>query len=362
VTATTELSAPASPTRTAKAATPKPRRSRLRPPFRLRLLVQLVTLLLVVVIGLQFAHWVGGLESGDLAGSRPPGAEGFLPIAGLIALKHWLVSGQFSMAHPAALVLVLLALATALLLRKAFCAWLCPIGTGSEWLARLSQRAFGRVVRLPRWLDLPLRSIKYLLLAFFLHAIVVQMSAPILEQFLASPYHRVADIKMLYFFTRMSSLTMQVLIGLVALSFVVPFFWCRYLCPYGALLGAFAWLSPLQVRRSVADCTRCGHCATVCPSFLPVDRLTTVRSPECTSCLQCVVHCPQPNALALRTPGPWRRAVRPAAFAALVVALFFGGIGVAKATGRWHSELGDEELRDRVQRGLDGPEYGHFGR
>ena len=54
--------------------------------------------------------------------------------------------------------------------------------------------------------------------------------------------------------------------------------------------------------------------------------------------------------------------MRPAVFAVLVVALFFGGIGVAKLAGRWQSQIRHEELRDRVQRGLDGPEYGHFGR
>ncbi len=338
------------------------RRTRPRPPFPRRLAVQLLTLTVILGIGFQFANWVAHLEAGRIAGVRPPGVEGFLPIAALISLKHWLVSGEFSLIHPAGLVILLLALATGLLLKKAFCSWLCPVGTASEGLARLSHRIFGRKLRLPRWLDLPLMSLKYLLLAFFLHAIFVRMSGPILAEFLASPYNRVADIKMLYFFTHMSVLTMQVLAGLVVLSFVLPYFWCRYLCPYGGLLGVISWLSPLKVRRSAPDCIDCGRCAAVCPSFLPVDRLGTVTSPECTGCLECVVHCPQPGAIALETPRWWRRPVRPAVFAVLVVTVFFGGIGVAKLAGRWESEISHEELRDRVQRGLDGPEYGHFGR
>jgi len=346
----------------ARPARPPRRRARLRPPYRRRLAIQILTLLVVIGIGLQFARWVAGLETGEPTVSRPPGVEGFLPIAGLIALKHWLVTGELSRVHPAAPVILLLVLATGLLLKKAFCSWLCPVGSASEWLARLSQRVFGRKLRLPRWLDLPLLSVKYLLLAFFLHAIVVRMSAPILAEFLDSPYHRVADIKMLYFFTRMSTLTMQVLAALIVLSFVVPYFWCRYLCPYGAMLGVISWLSPLKVRRTALDCTDCGRCAAVCPSHIPVDRLGTVTSPECTGCLECVVHCPQPRALALETPGPRRRRVRPVVFAALVVGLFFGGIGVAKLTGHWESSVSREELEARVQRGLDGDEYGHFGR
>jgi polyferredoxin len=336
--------------------------SRLRRPYPRRLAIQLLTLAIILGIGFQFANWVAHLEAGRIAGVRPPGVEGFLPIAGLISLKHWLVSGEFSMIHPAGLVILLLILATGLLLKKAFCSWLCPVGAASEGLARLSQRVFGRKLHLPRWLDLPLMSLKYLLLAFFLHAIFVRMSGPILAQFLQSPYNRVADIKMLHFFTHMSSLTMQVLAGLVVLSFVLPYFWCRYLCPYGGLLGALSWLSPLKLRRTASACIDCGRCAEVCPSFIPVDRLATVTSPECTACLECVVHCPQPDALALTTPRWGRRAVPPPVFAALVVAVFFGGIGVAKLAGRWESQISHEELRDRVQRGLDGPEYGHFGR
>lgn len=341
--------------------------NRPRRPYAWRLASQLLVLAVVALIGYQFAHWVAQLEAGRIVGGRPPGVEGFLPIAALIALKYWLVSGSFSMVHPAGLIILLLILATALLLKKAFCSWLCPVGLLSETLARLSHRVFRRRLRLPRWIDLPLMAVKYLLLAFFVHAVFVRMSAPVLAQFLDSPYNRVADIKMLYFFTHLSTTTLVVLGALVLLSFVLPMFWCRYLCPYGGLLGVVSWLSPLKVRRSAPDCTSCGRCAEVCPSFIPVDRLATVTSPECTGCLECVVHCPHPGAIALETPRRvtprfWRRPVRPAVFAALVVALFFGGIGVAKLAGRWRSDVPVQELRDRVQRGLDGPEYGHFGR
>ncbi|MBA4378587.1 MAG: (4Fe-4S)-binding protein [Gemmatimonas sp.] len=333
-------------------------RGRPRRPYLLRTGVQLFTLAVILVIGAQFAHWVANLEAGRIAGVRPPGVEGFLPISALLSLRQWLAGGGFSMVHPAGLVLFGLICLTALLLKKSFCAWLCPVGTLSEALARVSHLVFRRRLKLPRWLDLGLMSLKYVLLAYFLFAVFVQMTLASVALFIDSPYNRIADVKMLHFFTRMSPVTFRVLGALVLLSFVVPYFWCRYLCPYGALLGALSRFSPLKVVRSAPDCTNCGKCAAVCPSYLAVDLGATVTSPECTGCLECVTSCPAPGALEVRGPAPWRRRVRPAVFAAAVLLVFFGGIGAAKLAGRWRTGITDQEYLRRVQE-MDAPKYHH---
>jgi len=320
--------------------------------------VQAGFLLAVLAIGWQFARWVHGLEAGRLVGERPPAVEAFLPIAGLLSLRHLLGTGTFDTVHPAGLVLLLLALGTALVLKKAFCSWVCPVGLASEVLARVSRRLFGRTVSLPRWLDLPLRSLKYLLLAFFVRVVFFQMDAADVAAFLDSPYNRVADVKMLYFFERLSPFGLGVLAALAALSLLVPYFWCRYLCPYGALLGAASLLSALKVTRHAPSCIDCGLCTKACPSRLPVERLSRVRSDECFGCLSCVAACPVPRALRVETPRPWAAAVRPAVFAALVVGLFAAGISVARATSHWRTGTTDAEYAERL-RELDSPAYDH---
>lgn len=214
-----------------------------------RHVVQAGFLLTVLLIGWEFVRFVHGLEAGRVVGTRPPGVEGFLPVAALLSLRHLFSTGEVHSVHPAGLVILLLVLALGLLAKKAFCSWVCPVGTISEALAALSLRLFRRKLRLPRMLDLPLRSLKYLLLAFFVYAVFFQMGPLAVADFLDSPYNRVADVKMLYFFERISPCGLQVLLALVGLSIVIPSFWCRYLCPYGALLGALSLLSPLKVTR-----------------------------------------------------------------------------------------------------------------
>lgn len=320
--------------------------------------VQAGFLLTICLIGWQFTRWVHGLQVGQTVGTRPPGVEGFLPIAALLSLRHLFSTGEVHPVHPAGLVIFVLILLMGFLAKKAFCSWACPVGTVSEVLASVGRRLFRRTLSLPRWLDLPLRSLKYLLLLFFAHAIFVTMTGTDIADFLDSPYNRVADVKMLYFFERLSPFALKVLIGLGVASVVIPYSWCRYLCPYGALLGFVSLFSPLKVTRDAESCIDCSLCTKACPSRLPVERLTRVSSDECIGCISCVAACPVPRALRVEAPAPWRRAVRPAAFAALVVGLFVGGVVLARATGTWHNVIGNEEYAHRI-RTIDSPAYAH---
>ncbi|HUN61201.1 MAG TPA: 4Fe-4S binding protein [Candidatus Sulfotelmatobacter sp.] len=305
---------------------------------------QAAFLVLNLWLGTQFYFWVRQFEVGTIDAQlhRPSGVEGWLPIAGMMNLKYWLVSGDLPPVHPAALFLLLTFLAMAFLFRKAFCSWLCPVGTISEYLWRAGKKMFKRNFNLPRWLDLPLRGLKYLLLGFFVWAIS-SMSAAGIRDFMQSPYGLIADVKMLNFFRHLGETGLIVLGIFVVASVFIQNFWCRFLCPYGALLGLTSWLSPTRIRRNTETCIDCAKCTKACPAALPVDKLVQIRSVECTGCLECVAVCPAQDALSMSLPSliaPKTNRHLPAwAVAAGIAVLFLGMTGLAKATGHWNSSI-----------------------
>jgi polyferredoxin len=266
--------------------------------------------------------------------------EGWLPIEGMMQFKYVLASGHLPRLHPAAFFLFLSFALSSLIFRKAFCSWICPVGTISEYLWKLGRRIFRRTFHLPRWLDLPLRSLKYLLLGFFLYA-VTMMSAAAIADFVASPYGLVVDVRMLNFFRFMGTTTAVVLIGLALASLVIQNFWCRFLCPYGGLMGLIALFSPLRITRNESACIDCAKCAKACPAALPVDRLIQIRSAECTGCLECVAVCPAKDALAMNFAPPLRtrRGIPAWQMAAGVALLFSLIVGYATLSDHWDSHL-----------------------
>jgi polyferredoxin len=330
-------------------AAPPPR---WRNPYRrlpaVRAAVQAAYLLFLVAAGLEFARFVAQVKAGGaVTAARPPAVEAFLPISALLGLKRFLLTRYWDEIHPAGLVVLVAAIATAFVARKAFCSWVCPVGALSravEWLGRrtLWRRRWPAV---PRGLDLPASGLKYLILAFFVWT-VASMPLEAVEQFLGSPYNVVADAKMLLLFRDPSRTTLAVLAGLVALSLVVKHAWCRWLCPYGALLGIASYLSPLAVRRDPATCNDCRACTRACPVEIPVHARLRVVTPECTGCLSCVSACTVPECLGVARPG--RRgvsSVSPWVLPAAALATMLGLWAVARATGFWETSVGVEAFR-----------------
>jgi polyferredoxin len=172
-----------------------------------------------------------------------------------------------------------------------------------------------------------------------------------------TPYGLVADVKMLNFFRDIGQTAAIVMGLLVLLSILVQNFWCRYLCPYGALLGITSLLSPVKIRRDVEACIDCGKCARACPYSLPVDQLVQIRSVDCSACMSCIAACPAEDALhfSLRpakavTPAErWRRrALSPIAVAAVLASIFLGLVAVARITGHWQTNLPGEMYMNLV--------------
>jgi polyferredoxin len=240
----------------------------------------------------------------------------------------------------------LAALVMAYFFRKGFCGYVCPVGFLSGLLERLG-RKLGMARVPPRRIDLALHAFKYLALGGFVFA-VFAMSPRSLESFLRSPFNMTSDARMLDFFLHPSGMALAVLAALALLSLIVRNFWCRYLCPYGALLGLFAWFGPVRVKRDRDACVHCGRCSASCPSGIQVEKKDAVLSPECIGCGQCVGACPVKGCLGFRALGrriPWQTVAVGAVLVLLAARIWAGYAGV------WDNPLPPEMLRRVYQAG-----------
>ncbi len=315
--------------------------------------LQFAFLITTIIIGYKFYLFASQLENGMIPDiQRPPGVEAFLPIGALVSLKYFFLTGTVNDIHPSGMMIFLVICSIAIFLKKSFCSWICPFGLFSDYLLKVHLLIFKKGLTPPRWLDIILRSIKYVLLGFFLWSIGVKMNLFMLKGFIYSSYNIVADIKMLKFFTNISQTALLVTILILILSIFIKNFWCRYLCPYGALLGTLSIFSIFKIRRGDDSCTQCTKCDRVCPSDISISQSKNVISDECNSCMRCLDVCPEKNTLSFSLPKR-KLALKPAALAVILLVLFVGASGVARSTGHWQNSVsGEDYISHMVDQGL----------
>ncbi|MGE5663366.1 MAG: 4Fe-4S binding protein [Deltaproteobacteria bacterium] len=312
-------------------------------------LVQAAYIAFFVLVGIEFHSFYTQIVSGGpVTAHRPAAVEGFLPISALIGLKRLALTGTWDAVHPAGLTILVAAIVSSLLARKVFCSWVCPVGGLSRFLEWAGRKTLWRRRKketvVPRWADLGLASLKYLLLAFFAWAIIVRMDLAAIEAFVHTTYNYAADAKMLLFFTDISRTAAVTLLVLAGLSVAIKNFWCRYLCPYGALLGLVSWMSPQRVVREKETCIDCKACTRACPVEIRVHAKPSVWTPECTGCMSCVAACPVDNCLTVTRKGT--KSLSPYLVPAVGLGTIFAIWAVARLTGHWHTDLPLPALAD----------------
>jgi len=250
-------------------------------------------------------------------------AELYCPFGGVEAIYNYIYEGNMLCSLGVSNFYVLGAvLLTALLLRRAFCGYACPIGAISEWLQAGAKRIGVRPVRVPYKLDRGLALLKYVVLAIILY---FTWSAAELEFRRADPCYALIsrhgeDIT--YWAYVVSGA-----IVLLSLFIVMPF--CRWLCPMAAVMHPLSRFGLTRVRRHGDACIDCGLCAKVCPTGIKVDEVKEVTAARCLSCLNCVEVCPREKEGAL-TWGPPKSLGRPWPQAALIGILL---LSLAAAVG-----------------------------
>lgn len=274
--------------------------------------------------------------TGIIPGKEPADPEAYCPVGGLQALTTYLVNGSLPCSMTTLQIMMGVALAAAVILfSKLFCGYLCPLGTVQDLLMKLRDLLNVKSISIRNGsaADKALRIVKYVLLFWIFY-----MTATTSELFCKNldPYYAVATG-----FKGEITLWMSIIsISLVILgSFFVDMFWCRYICPLGAvsnslkfwacaalLAGVYSvlglagvnipwWLvfgvfcfagylleifyarPKLQVLHIMKDntvCIHCGKCTVQCPYHIDVNTWEAgpVNSVDCTLCGECAAVCP----------------------------------------------------------------------
>ena len=261
--------------------------------------------------------------------------EAYCPLGGLQALATYLAQGSLPCSMSSLQVMMGIALvAGVVLFSKLFCAYICPIGTVQDLLgkARRVMHIKGIKVQNGSVLDKVLRIVKYALV-FWIFYMTVTASELFCKNL--DPYYAVATGFKGEITLWMSIVTVTLV---VAGSFLIDMFWCRYLCPLGAisnslkfwvwigvlfgaywvadvlgadipwavLLGGFCILGYIlevfnskpkfqimYVMKDSAACNGCGLCTKKCPYGIDVKSCVNgrVESVDCTLCGECVAAC-----------------------------------------------------------------------
>lgn len=212
------------------------------------------------------------------------------PFGGVATVYEFAATGDFiQKIHSSSFILMILAFITAILFGAIFCGYICPFGSFQEWIGKLGRKLFTKRYNrfVPRKLDRVLRYLRYAVLAMVLYQTAV--AAKLVFQ-TVDPYYALFN-----FFTGEVAVTAYIVLGvIVVLSLFIERPWCKYLCPYGALLGLFNKVRIFKIRRNKNTCIGCKKCDMVCPMNIEVSGKEVVRDHQCISCHKCTseVSCP----------------------------------------------------------------------
>jgi len=293
---------------------------------RVRITVQLAFLFFITWVGIRHQMLGGGPEGA-------PSVDALCPFGGLESLHMYLSSGGWlRRIAPSSFVLLVTVVIMTVVSGRTFCGWVCPLGTLGELSAKLGNRLGIKKTELPTKLDYGLRYLKY---AVLLIIITLTWRTGTLVWRNYDPW--MAYMHLSAGFSEMveKPWAFVVLFGtVIAASLSIERFWCRYLCPLGALLAPLQKISPIKVKRSEEDCIHCHLCTSACPVRLAPEATDKVTSAECLSCGRCVDKCPKDKALFF---GAGRIRVKALTVGIIGLAIFFGGYGYAKWTGYWRT-------------------------
>jgi polyferredoxin len=253
-----------------------------------RRIVQFFFFALIALISVNHTLAESGQGIGFLSSAS---LHALCPFGGVETLYQYVTTGSFiQKIHDSSFILMIIGLLTALLFGPVFCGWVCPLGTLQEWFADIGRKLFKKRRYnhfIPAKIDRVLRYTRYLVLAWVLYMTATTGTLLFTN---IDPYYALFN-----FWSSEIAVGGLVVLGVTLLaSLFVERPWCKYACPYGAVLGLTNLFRVFSIRRTASTCKLDGACDITCPMNINVSANTVVRNHQCISCLECTseAHCP----------------------------------------------------------------------
>ncbi len=268
-----------------------------------------------------------------LGGGKSPSVHALCPYGAIESLYAILVSGTLlQKIYSGTFLLLGITILIAVLFRRSFCGLLCPFGALQELFGRIGLKIWKKRPMIPVKADRILRYLKYLML------VLTAVMAWRLGRLWMAPYDPYAAYGHIANIAGSIAEDPWTVIGFILLgitligSFIYDRFFCKYLCPAGALYAIAGKISPTRVVRDNQVCIHCNLCSKACPVNIDVAKIDQVTTAECINCNECVAVCPKKGALSVKI---FKKSISLLVVLLLVAGLFFIPVFVAQATGNF---------------------------
>ncbi|MDA3844926.1 MAG: 4Fe-4S binding protein [Vallitaleaceae bacterium] len=194
--------------------------------------------------------------------------------------------------HASSVVIMVLILGLGVLFGPVVCSFMCPLGSIQEWIGKIGKKIFKKKYNhfMPIKLDKILRYLRYAVLIYTVYLTTNSLRLVFLE---VDPYYALFN-----FWSDEATIGGIIVLVIVLLSSLfIERAWCKYACPFGALIGLTNKFSVFKIRRNASSCISCGLCSHACPMNIEVESKTVITDHQCIRCLECAtdVSCPVSN-------------------------------------------------------------------
>ncbi len=262
---------------------------------RIRVAVQLFFLVLIILFSINHYREEQGLEP-LLLGS--PSLHAVCPFGGVVSIYRYVTEGKFvGKIHPSSWILMWIVLLLTIVFGPVFCGWVCPFGTVQEFFGKIGRKLFPKRYNrfIPAKLDSSLRYIRYIIVALVIYQ-TARAAALLFVNI--DPYFALFN----FWSDEVVWAAFAVLAATLLGALFVERPWCKYACPYGAVLGIFNIVKLVKLSRNARTCINCTRCDRVCPMNITPSDDKNVINHQCIMCLECTSEnaCPVDDALLLK--------------------------------------------------------------